>query len=187
MSLKSIVTLSGGGVVDLGVASGGSVSLGGIGGPGLVNVNNTIEGAGTLDGVTSLDNQAAGVIDALYTADSQFGLSMASPTISNEGVINVETNALLSLGLFGFAETLANSNEIYVGYNGGARESGARIAIAGDFTLTGAGALQFLGAGDAELTSNGLHPATFNNESQIYAFATSQSATRACSASTISL
>ena len=96
--------------------------------------------------------------------EAQSFLQISAATFTNEGTITAEASATLYLGHDGVTETLVNSNEI-------ALDSSADLAISGNYTVSGTGYIGFKGAG-GEITSDGSGPATFTNESTIYAFAT---------------
>ncbi len=163
------LALSGGGRVNLGVALGGGGFTSGVietdlnYPTGLTNVDNTISGGGSI-AVASLDNQAHGTVIA-----SQSGglwLRIITPTFTNEGQVDVASNATLNLGSAGVARTLGNSGFVNVGWDGASAAPGARLAISGNFTLSGTGFLAMRGAG-AAVVSDGAAAATFINNSNL--------------------
>jgi hypothetical protein len=157
--LDGTVTLNGGGTVTLGQSgnTGDILNAPGTSGDELVNVDNTISGSGFID-LGAFDNQASGVVE-----DQGF-LQISAATFTNEGTISAEASAKLNLGHDGATETLVNSNEV-------ALDSSADLAISGNYTVSGTGDIGFKGAG-GEITSDGNGPATFTNDSTIYAVAT---------------
>ena len=165
------VTLDGGGTVDLGQLANASQSeiqtygdilnAPGTSGNGLVNVDNTITGGGVIS-LGSFDNQASGVVEASQSGG--YWLQISASTFSNEGVMTAESGATLNLGADGATETLTNDGSAPI--SGAINvDSGASLAISGNFTVTGSGAIAFKGAG-ADITSDG-KPATFTNGSTI--------------------
>jgi hypothetical protein len=163
------VTLDGGGTLTLGdTTSGTGFNYGDIqnaphtSGDDLANVDNTIAGGGVID-LGSFDNQADGKVEASQAGG--FWLQISAATFTNEGFMTAESGATLNLGGAGATETLTNSGN---GLTGGAIniDSGADLAISGDFTVAGSGAIAFKGAG-ADITSDGAGATTFTNESAI--------------------
>ena len=166
------VTLDDGGTVDLGQAANPSQSeietegfiltAPGTSGDGLYNVDNTITGGGDIN-LGVFDNQASGKVDASQAGG--FWLTVSASAFSNEGVMTAESGATLNLGADGATETLTNTGN---GTTSGAIniDSGGRLAISGDFTLTGSGAVSFNGAG-AAITSDVSGATTFTNDSTI--------------------
>jgi hypothetical protein len=153
LNIAGTVDLSGGGTVTLGQTgtTGDILNAAGLPGSGLVNVDNTISGSGLID-LGSFDNQADGHVDA------QSRLQISVGTFTNEGVMTDEANATLDLGADGATQSLANTGSVIV-------DAGADVAISGNYTLSGNGALAFKGAG-AAITSDG-SAASFTNASII--------------------
>jgi hypothetical protein len=151
LNIAGTVDLSGGGTVTLGQTgtTGDILNAPGLPGSGLVNVDNTISGSGLID-LGSFDNQADGHVDA------QSHLQISVGTFTNEGLITDEANATLDLGADGATQSLANTGSVIV-------DAGADVAISGNYTVSGSGAMAFKGAG-AAITSDG-SPATFTNAS----------------------
>ena len=160
MQLVGKVKLNGLGALDLGQYSGTlrAFSTGSVTGNGLVNVNNTITGAGVIH-LTSFDNQSSGLVDANQSEGNW--LQIIASTFSNEGALQAESRSVLNLGQDGGTEKLKNSGAINL-------ESEGDLAIAGAYTVTGSGKIGLKGAG-AEITSDGSAPATLANESSINA------------------
>ena len=116
------VALSGGGYVHLGQAlAGGGYSRASVNGPGLTNINDIIDGGGTIT-VSAFDNQAAGTIKASQSGGNF--LDIYAPSVANEGEIDVFANARLALGNFG-ASTLNNSGSVNLGWDGANAGTGA--------------------------------------------------------------
>ncbi len=92
------------------------------------------------------------------------GCRSAPRPSATKAFITAETGSTLDLGADGDTETLTNTGN---GTTSGAVniDSDARLAISGNFTIAGTGAVSFKGAG-AELTSDGA-AATFTNDSTI--------------------
>ena len=166
------VTLDGGGTVDLGQIAnateseiqtyGDIVNASGTSGDGLINVDNTITGAGVIR-LGSFDNEASGKVDASQAGG--FWLEISASTFNNEGFITAESGSTLDLGDDGATETLTNTGN---GLTSGAIniDSSARLAISGNFTVAGSGYISFKGAG-ADITSDGAGATTFTNDSTI--------------------
>ena len=162
------VTLDGGGTVDLGQLANASddeiqtygdiLNAPGTSGDGLINVNNTISGAGVIE-LGSFDNQASGIVEASQAGG--FYLQIIAPTFTNEGTLAAQSGAVLELGQNGGTGSLTNTGAIDLASKGD-------LAISGDYTISGSGAIDFKGAG-AEITSDGTAAATFNNDSAINA------------------
>ena len=169
LNLIGTVTLSGGGAVNLGSQAGAASTLGAVTGGGLVNVNNLISGAGGLT-LTSLDNKAGGVIRATQQFVDDLIVNVSQ--LSNEGLFEVGTNALLEIGQNNQTRAMTNSGAIEIGYEGGVLGLGAQLLIAGSLTVSGAGAIDMMGVSDA-IASDGA-PATFTNASKIVATASGQ-------------
>jgi hypothetical protein len=163
--LNGAVTLNGSGVLNLGQQSGTfqANSTGSITGGGLVNVNNTIAGGGTIN-LSSFDNQAGGTVDANQSEGNS--LRIIASDFTNEGTMSVESRSALDLGQDGSTGSLTNTGTILI--NGK-----ADLAISGNYTLAGSGAIGMQGAG-ADITSDGTAQATFTNESFIVVTASGQ-------------
>ncbi len=169
LSLIGDVTLSGGGEIDLGYQQGAAGTTANVTGGGLVNVDNDIAGAGTI-ALNSLDNRAGGVIVASQAYVDDLIIDVGQ--LSNEGLFEIAGSALLELGQNGQARTMTNSGKIEVGYEGGTAGSGAQLLIAGDFTISGAGAIDLMSKG-AAISSDGTI-STFTNAGAILATQSSQ-------------
>ena len=99
--LADPVTLNGGGTLTLGVTSSGSgfnygdiEDAPGTSGDGLINVNNTITGGGTIS-VDSFDNQSGGTVEASQSGG--YSLKITAATFTNEGVLEAESGATLAI------------------------------------------------------------------------------------------
>jgi hypothetical protein len=160
LDIASEVDMSGGGTITLGQpgTAGDILNAPGVASDSLVNVNNTISGGGVI-GTTNFDNQAAGVVEA------QSFLQITSSTFTNEGLIIDESNATLDLGQDGATQSLANTGSVLI-------DAGAGLAVSGNYTASGSGAIAFKGAG-AGIRSDGT-TATFTNASTIDAQASGQ-------------
>jgi hypothetical protein len=160
LDIASEVDMSGGGTITLGQpgTAGDILNAPGVSSDSLVNVNNTISGGGVI-GTTNFDNQADGVVEA------QSFLQITSTTFSNEGLIIDEANATLDLGQDGATQSLANTGSVLI-------DAGAGLAVSGNYTASGSGAIAFKGAG-AGIRSDGA-TATFINASTIDAQASGQ-------------
>ncbi|RBP16188.1 hypothetical protein DFR50_106150 [Roseiarcus fermentans] len=166
------VTLNGGGTVDLGQAANAGQSLihttgsilnaPGTSGDGLINVNNTITGGGTIT-LGRFDNQASGRVQASQAGGA--ALQISASTFTNEGVMTAESGATLDLGKAGATETLTDTGN---GTTTGAVlvDSGAHLAISGNLTAAGSGGIALKGAG-AAITSDGTGATTFTNAGTI--------------------
>jgi hypothetical protein len=157
--LDGTVTLNGAGTVTLGQSGneGDILNASGTSGDELVNVDNTISGSGFID-LGAFDNQADGAVEA------QSFLRISAGAFTNEGAMTAESGATLDLGQDGGVGSLTNTGSISV-------DGEADLAISGNYTVSGTGYIGFKGAG-GEITSDGSGPATFTNESTIYAVAT---------------
>ena len=169
LNLIGVVTLIGGGTVNLGAQQGAAGTLGDVTGNGLVNAGNTIAGAGTF-ALNTLDNQTGGVI----LADQQFSddLIFDVAHMSNEGQFQIASYAGLQLGEDGQTLAMTNAGRIEIGFEGGTAGAGAELLIAGDFTVSGPGALDLMGQ-NAGIASDG-SPSAFVNAGAILATQTSQ-------------
>ncbi len=159
VKLNGATSTAGSGLVYLGQHSStySGYSYGDISGGGLINVNNTIDGAGvvTLD---TLDNQAGGTINA--NQGSYYLELEISSTFTNEGEINAAADSTLQLGKDGGTESLTETGATTI-------QGGADLALAGNYTISGGGSIDFKGAG-AKIVSDG-KAATFHNDSTINA------------------
>jgi hypothetical protein len=165
--LGGVVTLNGGGVVNLGNFANGSRSLGTIQDGSLVNVNDTIAGIGTI-AVTKLDNQSSGKIIANQSGAYDFYINTS--TFTNEGELCVGQGATMNLGSF-TPESMYNTGEILLGDDGSHTGlTSATLAIGGNYTITGSGGLAMKGAGAEIIGDND----TFTNASAILAVASGQ-------------
>ena len=164
LSLLGNVTLSGGGSVALGFEAGAASSIATVKGGGLVNVDNTIVGAGTVT-LSSLDNRAGG----RFVANQQYfdDLVLDIGQFTNEGVLEVDSNSLLKLGHSGQTHAMTNSGAIQLGVVGEAAGDDEQLLIAGNYTLTGPGSILMLG--DYGVIAADVAGATFNNASTILA------------------
>ena len=164
LNLIGNVTLSGGGSIVLGYEAGAGGTTATIAGGGLVNVDNTIVGAGSVT-LSSLDNRAGGriVANQPYFDDLVLDIGL----FSNEGVLEVDSNSLLKLGHAGQAQAMTNSGSIQLGVVGEAAGDDEQLLIAGNYTLTGPGSILMLGA--YGIIAADLPGATFNNASTILA------------------
>ncbi len=160
LNIAGEVDMSGGGTITLGQpgTAGDILNAPGVSSDTLVNVNNTISGGGVI-GTSSFDNQADGVVEA------QSFLQIVSSSFSNEGLMTDEANATLAVGQDGAAQSFANAGSVFM-------DAGSSLAVSGNYTVTGAGTIDFKGAG-AAIRSDGL-PATFTNASIINAEASGQ-------------
>ena len=165
LSLLGNVRLSGGGSILLGLQSGAASTTANISGGGLVNVDNSIFGAGNVT-LSSLDNQAGGRI----VANSQYvdDLILDVGQFSNEGVLQVGANGLLKVGHDGLSRAMTNSGTIQIGAVGDAAGDDEQLLIAGNYTLSGPGSVLMLGTYGI-IASDGVGQATFNNASTILA------------------
>jgi hypothetical protein len=157
--LDGTVTLNGAGTVTLGQSgnTGDILNASGTSGDELINVDNTISGSGFID-LGAFDNQADGEVEA------QGFLQISAATFTNEGAMTAASGATLDLGQDGGTGSLTNTGSIAI-------DGGADLAISGNYTVSGTGYIGFKGAG-GEITSDGSGPATFTNESTVYAVAT---------------
>ena len=169
LSLLGNLTLSGGGHIDLGIEAGAASTMAPISGGGLVNIDNVISGAGAIT-LAMLDNRAGGVIVANNSYDDDLTLNIAQ--MSNEGALRIATNSAMTLGHNGQSHSLTNSGVIAVGYEGGSNGANAQLVIAGNFVVSGPGALDLMG--DNALVLSNQAAATFTNAGAIVATATSQ-------------
>ncbi len=200
LNIAGTITLNGGGTVTLGQSGTGGDILnasdgnGGVVNGSLVNVDNTIQTQSGSTGLINLglgfDNQAGGkVVSASFlqiiaptltnegamTADAGATLNLnadggASGSFANSGTMTADAGGTLGLGSDGVTETLTNTGSILVGQ--GAVSGSADLAIGGNLTVAGSGAIWFKGAG-ASITSDG-SPATFTNASTIDGIASGQ-------------
>ena len=162
------VTLTGGGRIDLGIQQGAAATSAPISGDGLVNVDNVISGAGVIS-LATLDNRAGGVISANQSTDDDLTLDIAQ--MSNEGQFRILAGAYMELGHDGQSRSLANSGVIAVGYGSAGRGANANLMIAGNFTISGSGAIDLVGM---SLVSSDHTLATFTNAGSILATSSSQ-------------
>ena len=186
--LSAPTTLSGGGVINMGqitigwsndvVGGGGGGGGGGhpvayessglitdVNGLGsLVNNDNAISGAGIIS-VGALDNFSFTGIGASLAG---YSLQIESGAISNEGLLFADAQTTLELGFdpSSGAVSLANTGQIVLA-------AGADLAIASNLTNSGAGFIDFTGAG-AALTSDGAGAITFTSANKIVATASAQ-------------
>ena len=159
------LVLSGGGRVQLG---SGGLSSGAIATDlnyptGLMNVDNTISGGGSI-AVSAFDNQLHGTVVA--SENGGHALNINASTFSNEGGMNAKTNATLYFGTYGATRSLNNSGFVNIGWDGANGNVGARLSLSGIFTVTGSGFLSLRGAG-ARIVSDGLLATTFVNISNL--------------------
>jgi hypothetical protein len=161
--LTGDVTFNGGGTIYLGDSSsqyGDVFDSSSLTGDSLTNVDNTIVGQGYIGNTGTLDNQAAGNIEAKGT------LYIATPTFTNEGVVTVEASSILDLGA-GVTGSMTNTGGIVI-------DASADLQFSGGYTFIGSGGyIDFNGAG-AEITSDGFGPATFTNAGTIYGYNSGQ-------------
>lgn len=169
LTLLGDVTLSGGGHVYLGIAAGAASTMAPISGGGLVNVDNVISGGGLVT-LTTLDNRAGGVFIANHSYDDDLTLSIAQFT--NEGAFDVAANAAMMFGHDGQSHSLLNSGVVAVGYDGVHKGANSQLVIAGNFTVSGSGAIDLVG--DNALVLSDQVAATFTNAGALVATATSQ-------------
>ena len=190
--IANSITLDGGGTVQLGESGTAGDILdfpGASSSDALANVDNTIETVAGSTGLIrlddSFDNQASGKVESFSS------LQIIVPTVTNEGAMTAESGstldvsgdfsggsftnsgvmtanssgATLDLGADGASETLTNTGN---GLTTGAIniDSGSRLAISGNLTVTGSGDISFKGAG-ADITSDGAGATTFTNDSTI--------------------
>ena len=153
-ALGNTVTLNGGGKLNLGQHSSVYYSTGIVNGVGLINVDNTIAGAGKINAL-SFDNQAGGTVDVNQTGGNP--LSITSSSMKNEGVIAVDANMKLYLGTDSGTSTLTNSGSLQLG-------SGSQLAIAGNYTVKGSGAINSTGG---SIVSDRLAATTLINQAAI--------------------
>ena len=144
-----VVTLSGGGSVDLGEfstpfnsSSTGDILNFGTSSDTLINQNNTISGAGQII-LGTFDNQADGTVEASLQSSP---LQIIAGTFSNEGAMIAESGSTLDLDQG--SGSLANTGAITVQNNG-------TLAINGNLTISGDGGIQ-MGPGNARIASNGV-------------------------------
>lgn len=163
------LTLTGGGHIDLGLQAGAAATTAPISGGGLVNIDNLISGAGVIS-LSRLDNRAGGVILASQSSDDDLMLDVGQ--MSNEGAFRVAAGALLTLGYTGQSHSLNNSGVIEVGYEGASKGANAHLQIAGDFTVSGSGAIDLMG--DNTLVVSNQMAASFINAGAIVATASAQ-------------
>lgn len=122
------VTLTGGGSVTLdSVGQTGAIATGSA----LVNINNIIDGGGTIGSGLALDNRAQGIIDANQTYGTLV-LGSTGTTFSNEGLIEATSTLQIDAGTFD------NTGTLQV-LDGGIATITAAVAIANvsGSTLTG--------------------------------------------------
>jgi hypothetical protein len=128
----------------------------------MVNVNETISGAGSI-AVASLDNQANASIGSTIVGAA---LQIASNSISNEGELFAAAQTTLYLDPHGPSASLINNGEIDLA-------AGADFEVTGNLTAFGDGSINLTGAG-AALTSDGERRTVFTNENSILATASAQ-------------
>ena len=159
------LVLSGGGRVQLGSGgfSSGVIATDANYPTGLTNVDNTISGGGAIN-VSSFDNQALGTVVA--SEDGGHWLNVNATTFSNEGVMNARTNATLYFSTYGATRSFNNYGFVNIGWDGANANTGARLALSGTFTISGAGFVTLRGAG-ARIASDGLLATTFVNNSNL--------------------
>ena len=144
--LADPVTLNGGGTLTLGVTSSGSgfnygdiEDAPGTSGDGLINVNNTITGGGTIS-VDSFDNQSGGTVEASQSGG--YSLKITAATFTNEGVLEAESGATLAIDS-----------------NVGTSEGGLIEALSGGTVIlsaaVAAGITNYIYAGGAEYIDSG--------------------------------
>ena len=100
----------------------------------LVNVNDTISGAGSIS-VSVFDNQAGGNVVASQVRGS--ALQISSATFTNEGQMVAGTTAALDFGTDGQSGSLTNTGTVRL-------EENADLAISGKFTISGSGTVENL-------------------------------------------
>jgi hypothetical protein len=169
LKINGSVKLNGGGTLNLGQYSSHTFSTGTIENFGsskgkLTNVNNTITGGGTI-GLYSFDNQAKGTVEASQEEGNWLQV-YGTNAFTNEGTMVAETRSTLDLGQDGHTRSLTNKGSIKL-------DSEGDLAISGNFTVAGSGAIDMNGAW-ADITSDASGAATFTNESTITASASGQ-------------
>jgi hypothetical protein len=128
----STLTLTGAGTLTLVDSGTGSIVTGAAAADKLVNVNNTISGAGLIgDASMSLDNQAAGIIDA--TGGNRLILDTSGGNFTNEGLIEATGGGLQISG----TTNVVNTGSIVA--------NGANVYLDGAATITGGTLLTPLG------------------------------------------
>jgi hypothetical protein len=149
--IEGVVTLSGGGSVDLGEFStpfnssstGDILNFGNSSGT-LINQNNTISGAGQII-LGSFDNQADGTVEASLQGSP---LQIIAGNFSNEGAMVAGSHSTLDLTPGAATGQLTNTGTIIV-------QNNATLTIGDNFTISGDGGIE-LGPGNARIVSNGL-------------------------------
>jgi hypothetical protein len=136
-------TLAGGGVIDM---IGASAT---IGGGALVNADDTIEGSGSIGGLTSFNNQAGAVIDA-----NQSKTLVLSGSADNEGLLEATNGAELEIGVDNTVTQNANSGDGTISAAGG----GSNVLLFGS-TVVG-GVLETSGDGLIKVENGGLNAVT---------------------------
>ncbi|MGO8798633.1 MAG: hypothetical protein ACLQJL_06065 [Roseiarcus sp.] len=117
LEVSGVVTLTGDGTVALSNNVDNGVTETG-GGSQLVNASNTIQGSGQIDGLSALDNQAGGTIDADQSKQLQIFSIGTLNTLTNDGIFEATNGGTLDVtsAITGSGELLVQaSSEIELG------------------------------------------------------------------------
>jgi hypothetical protein len=132
------------------LTGGGTVNMGGysISGGTLTNVDNVIQGAGGIGGIT-LNNQIAGVIDANTSGQT---LSFTGSTINNSGILEASNGGTLQIGgghwsggptnVTGGTIQALNGSTVLLGYTNGGDYGSPGTITGSTFNTTGSGVIQ---------------------------------------------
>ncbi len=128
------VTLSGGGVVSL--SDNANNDIHGYDGNNdtLTNVDNTIQGAGSIDGGITLINEQHGIIDA--TGTNALIINLGSATVTNDGTLEATAGGTLDI-------------DSSVNNSGTLEASGGTLVVASGVSITGTGAAVITAEGTA--------------------------------------